>query len=82
MQELTLYTKNNCPACDRVKDFIKTSDKEIVKNIKIVNVNEAPNFEEVMEYMSKYSKTFPTLTGKDFFMTNSYNIIELLKTLK
>lgn len=81
MEEMTLYTKNNCPACERVKDFIKASDKETLHNIKIVNVNEVANFEEVMAYMSKYSKTFPTLTGKDFFITNSYNIIELLKTI-
>lgn len=79
MQDLTLYTKNNCPACEKVKAFL--TEKPNLK-IEIINVNEMANPASAMLYLSQYSQTFPTLIGKDFFVTKSDSIIEFLKLLK
>lgn len=63
---LTLYTKQNCAACERVKLVIADKGYKV----------------EVKEEYQIYSPTYPTLTTDWGYVTDSYKIIDFLATLK
>lgn len=74
--ELKLYTKNNCYACEKVKDWMRNNNIQL----DIINVNESENPAEAIAYVAQFSKTFPTLIGREMFLANSDKIIEFLTT--
>lgn len=63
---LTLYTKQNCAACERVKLVIADKGYKI----------------EVREEYQPYSATYPTLITDWGYITDSHKIIDFLATIK
>ena len=71
-----LYTKNNCHACEKVKDYLKIRDLDI----QIVNISELDKDKQTqtLSWLQQYSQTFPTLVT---VLPVSDNIIEHLAIL-
>lgn len=63
---LTLYTRQNCAPCLKTKLIIEQENYKV----------------EIKEETQEYSKTYPTLVGGWYFVTNSSEIIDFLKTIK
>lgn len=75
--KLTLYTKKNCPACDKVKEFINGS--EVVKIVDITN-----DLVTIM-LLKEHFQTFPILEVEKedktkTFIAPSDKILEFLQT--
>lgn len=74
---INLYILETCPYCQKVINFLKTSDL----NYNLLDINEPQNYEEMMTLGEKRQVPFLFDSKNNVVMYESNDIIEYLKTL-
>ena len=74
---INLYILETCPYCQKVINFLKTSDL----NYNLLDINEPQNYEEMMTLGEKRQVPFLFDSKNNVVMYESKDIIEYLKTL-
>lgn len=74
---INLFILNNCPYCQKVIDFLKTTDIDFI----LLDINEQQNYDEMIKLGGKRQVPFLFDNENNVVMYESADIIEYLKTL-
>lgn len=74
---INLFILNSCPYCQKVIDFLKTTDIDF----NLLDINEQQNYDEMMKLGGKRQVPFLFDNENNVVMYESADIIEYLKTL-
>ncbi|MBD1383527.1 glutaredoxin family protein [Metabacillus arenae] len=73
MLKVTLYTKMNCPLCDKAYEAIKEVNKEIDFNLEILDIYEDDHL------LEEYQLLIPVIKGNDNLIAYGQISKELLR---